>query len=50
VSEADETAENGALVERLRVIEDQPIAERAEAYARVLAELQSALESADERR
>jgi hypothetical protein len=42
-------AEQDALVERLKVIEDQPLETRAAAYGAVLAELQSALESADER-
>jgi hypothetical protein len=40
--------EQDALVERLRLIEDQPIETRADAYAAILAELQAALESADE--
>jgi len=40
--------EQDALVEQLRLIEDQPLEVRADAYAAVLAELQSALESADE--
>ncbi len=36
-----------ALIERLRVIEEQPIGSRAEAYDAVVRELRSALESAD---
>lgn len=38
-----------ALIERLRVIEEQPLDARAEAYEGVVAELRAALESADER-
>lgn len=42
--------ERDALVQRLGLIEDQPLHERAEAYARVHAELQAHLEGSDERR
>ena len=42
--------EHDALVQRVGLIEDQPLAERAEAYARVHAELQAHLEGSDERR
>lgn len=38
-----------ALIERLRLIEEQPLASRADGYEGVLRELRSALESADER-
>ena len=38
------------LIERLGLIEDQPLTERAESYARVHTELQSLLEGADELR
>lgn len=53
--EHDETSERNApegdaLVQRLGLIEDQPLAERAEAYGRVHAELHSHLEGSDERR
>lgn len=42
--------EPSALVSRLRVIEDQPLAARAGAYAQVHEELRSRLESGDVRR
>jgi hypothetical protein len=44
----DETnTENDALLSRLRLIEDQPLESRAEAFAQIHEELQSALENAD---
>ena len=39
-----------ALVERLEVIEEQPLAARADAYAQLHAELSDRLEGADARR
>jgi len=44
-----EAQDQDALIERVRVIETQPLAGRAEAYDSVVGELRSALESADER-
>lgn len=44
-----ETTDTDALIERLRLIEEQPLAARAEGYEGVVRELRSALESADER-
>ncbi len=41
--------EGGALLSRLRVIEDQPLETRAEHLAQVYEELQAALESGDAR-
>jgi hypothetical protein len=38
---------DGALVSRLRVIEDQPLGDRAAAYGQVHDELRSRLESSD---
>jgi hypothetical protein len=47
----DDTAEDSVdadvLVSRIRVIEDQPLASRAEAFAGVHDELQSVLERGD---
>jgi len=40
-------SEPSALVSRLRVIEDQPLADRAEALAQVHDELRARLESGD---
>jgi hypothetical protein len=42
--------ERDALVQRVGLIEDQPLPERADAYARIHAELQAHLEGSDERR
>jgi len=47
---APDASENDALLQRLGLIEDQPLDERADAYARVHAELHSHLEGSDERR
>ncbi len=49
LSSADvvEDAENDALLSRLRVIEDQPLAARAEALAQLHDELRGRLESGD---
>jgi hypothetical protein len=57
VTEADETPagglpeegapETGALLSRLRVIEDQPLDRRASSFAQIHDELQSALEGGD---
>jgi len=41
--------DDAVLIERLRLIEEQPLASRAEAYESVVDELRRALESADER-
>ena len=38
-----------ALIERLRLIEDQPLADRDGAYESLVDELRAALEAADER-
>ena len=38
-----------ALIERLRLIEEQPLDARADGYEGVVRELRAALESADER-
>ncbi len=43
----DAPAGDGALVPRLRLIEDQPLDRRAEAYERVLGELRDRLEGGD---
>lgn len=45
-----DASENDALLQRLGLIEDQPLGERADAYARVHAELHAHLEGSDERR
>jgi len=48
VSMSDEPeAANDELLSRLRLIEDQPLAERAAAFASVHDELQSSLERGD---
>jgi len=46
---SDDQRENGddALLSRLKVIEDQPLERRAEAFAQVHEELRSALEGGD---
>ena len=47
---ADVTSDDGdALVERLDVIEAQPLAERADAYAQLHEVLQARLEGSDRR-
>lgn len=43
----NENTENDALLSRLRLIEDQPLESRAEAFAQIHEELQAALENAD---
>ena len=43
----EDTAGNDELLSRLRLIEDQPLAERASAFAHIHDELQSALERGD---
>ena len=45
--EVDVTADGDGLVSRLRVIEDQPLATRADAYTALHAELKAVLDSAD---
>ncbi|MEO6827121.1 MAG: hypothetical protein ABI255_09140 [Microbacteriaceae bacterium] len=40
-------AEDGELVSRLRVIQEQPLADRASAYGLLYQDLQSRLEGAD---
>ena len=45
--EADIVADGDGLVSRLRVIEDQPLESRAEAYTALHAELKAVLDSAD---
>lgn len=42
-----QSGEQDALLDRLRLIEDQPLASRAAAFAHVHDELQSALERGD---
>ncbi len=46
---ADENGDEarGALLSRLKLIEDQPLASRAEAYAHLQDELRDALDAAD---
>ncbi|MFC4245021.1 hypothetical protein ACFOYW_16760 [Gryllotalpicola reticulitermitis] len=46
----DATQSEAALLSRLRLIEDQPLKTRAEAYAHVHEELRDALDAADRRR
>ncbi|HEY0248219.1 MAG TPA: hypothetical protein VGC45_08145 [Gryllotalpicola sp.] len=43
----DEQPQGDALLSRLRLIEDQPLETRAEAYAHVHGELRDALDAAD---
>lgn len=45
--EVDVTADGDGLVSRLRVIEDQPLETRADAYTALHAELKAVLDSAD---
>lgn len=45
--EADISADGDGLVSRLRVIEDQPLESRADAYTALHAELKAVLDSAD---
>ncbi len=45
----DASTDDDALVSRLRVIEDQPLASRAEALGHVVDELRSMLEAGDAR-
>lgn len=44
---AGSTDDSGALLSRLRVIEDQPIEQRASAYVQIHDRLQSTLEGRD---
>jgi hypothetical protein len=46
-AEADVDADGDGLVSRLRVIEDQPLEARADAYIALHAELKAVLDSAD---
>lgn len=45
--EAEIVADGDGLVSRLRVIEDQPLESRADAYTALHAELKAVLDSAD---
>ncbi|RUR02075.1 hypothetical protein ELQ94_09180 [Labedella endophytica] len=45
--ESDNVADGDGLVSRLRVIEDQPLESRADAYTALHAELKAVLDSAD---
>jgi hypothetical protein len=49
MSDAPET-DGSELLSRLRLIEDQPLESRAEAFAQIHEQLQSALESSDQLR
>ncbi len=49
MSETTEPADN-ELLSRLRLIEDQPLEARAEAFAQIHEELQAVLESSDHNR
>lgn len=50
-NDAAQSAPDGdAFVSRLRLIEDQPLADRAEAYVHVHDELREALDAADRQR
>lgn len=44
---AEPQAENDALLSRLRVIEDQPLESRADAYSQIHDQLRSTLEGGD---
>lgn len=46
-SSSDASGDMDALVSRLQVIEDQPLAQRAPAYVQLHDELRAALEGAD---
>ena len=50
MSESPEATDQDALLSRLRLIEDQPLDVRAQAFAQIHEELQSALEGADHER
>jgi hypothetical protein len=50
VTDNDIEADHDALVSRLRLIEDQPLASRAAAFAQINDELQARLESGDSTR
>lgn len=50
MDDTEATEDREALLERLGLIEDQPLTARADAYGRLHAELQALLEGADERR
>jgi hypothetical protein len=47
-ADSDDQVDGNALMSRLRVIEDQPLGDRAQAYAQVYDELQAALEGGDQ--
>ena len=47
--EQDQQTGDTALLSRLKLIEDQPLSTRAEAYAHVHEELRDALDAADQR-
>jgi len=49
MSDTSETADN-ELLSRLRLIEDQPLEARAEAFAQIHEELHAVLESSDQSR
>jgi len=49
MSDTSDTADN-ELLSRLRLIEDQPLEARAEAFAQIHEELHTALESSDHSR
>lgn len=49
MSDSSEQADN-ELLSRLRLIEDQPLESRAEAFAHIHEELHAALESSDQTR
>lgn len=48
--DAVNTAADDGLLSRLRLIEERPLVERADAYTRIHAELVETLEGGDERR
>lgn len=47
MADRDEHVDDDALVDQLRLIEDQPLPERAAAYAQLHDQLQQALENGD---
>ena len=47
MDQRDEETHGDALLSRLKLIEDQPLETRAEAYAHVHGELREALDAAD---
>ena len=46
-SERDDVSSDDALLSRLRLIEDQPLADRADAFGQLHDELRTALEAGD---